>query len=141
MKRFFAPLLLAALVAGMSSCSLLEEKPDFKPVAPRGVVPQEFLFTMHAPLNAWLDTPVVVHMDEVPLNKIFEQPALRGLNHRWASVPKIMPKITVHRIAITRRQLLWSLAQDHGLQMIPVHDGHGGECYVEIRNRQERLTF
>jgi hypothetical protein len=42
--------------------------------------------------------------------------------------------ITIHRVAITRRQLLWALGQDHQLAMI-AHTVPGGQSYVEIRTR------
>ena len=138
---FFSPMIFSlprlgvcCVLALLSSCSLLELKPDYKPHDKLAVVPQEFLFTGHEPFNEWLDTPVHIHLTEVPLMDVFEHPALRALRVEWTKPPKENPLITIHRVAITRRQLLWALGQDHQLTMI-AHTVPGGQSYVEIRAR------
>jgi hypothetical protein len=125
--------LAAALV---TSCGLMLPKPDYKPHDKLAVVPQDFLFTTHAPFNSWLDTPVRLQITEMPLTEVFEHPALRRLNVVWTRRPKDNPKITIHRIAITRRQILWSLSQDHQLTMLPVTVPGGRDSYVEIIARE-----
>jgi hypothetical protein len=120
---------LAAVV--LPSCGLLLPKPDYKPHDKLAVVPQDFLFTTHAPFNTWLDTPVRMQVTEMPLIEVFDHPALRRLRIVWTRRPKENPPVTIHRIAITRRQILWSLSQDHQLTMLPV-TLPDGQSYVEI---------
>lgn len=123
---------LALLFLG--SCALLPPKPDYKPHDKMAVVPQEFLYTGHKPFNDWLDTAVWIHVTDMPMSQVFLHPALSSLRVEWVEAPKKDPLITIHRIAITRRQLLWALAQDHQLTMLPVVVP-GGRSYVEIRAR------
>jgi hypothetical protein len=136
MRRFL--LLIAMMgVLVLPSCemifpNLLLPKPDLEPHDKIGVVPQDFLFTQHEPLKDWLDTAVYVQMINVPLTRVFEHPALRPLNHRWVVLPRHNPRITIYRVAITRRQLLWSIAQDYKLSMLPV-TVPGGYSYIEVR--------
>ncbi len=108
---------------------------DYKPHDRRAVVPQDFLFTTHKPMNEWLDTPVYVQLTEVPLSQVFSQPVLSKLNTRLVNMPPDDPRITMYRTAISRRQLLWSLSQDHKLTMIP-HHVPNGSSFVEIRGRK-----
>ncbi|MGI8601693.1 MAG: hypothetical protein ACR2OZ_01705 [Verrucomicrobiales bacterium] len=132
------PYLLSGLILALSvlpSCNLFFPKPDRKPYDRIGVVPQDFLFNRHHPLNDWLDTPVYVQMIDVPLTETLNHPALRPLNYRWLVLPLENPRVTIYRVAITRRQLLWSLAQDYKLSMLPIMRP-GGYSYVEIRARQ-----
>ena len=125
--------LLCGLAAVLvTSCGLLLPKPDYKPHDKQAVVPQEFLFTTHQPFNSWLDTPVRLQITDMPLTEVFEHPALRRLNVVWTKRPKTNPPITIHRVAITRRQILWSLSQDNQLTMLPVTIPGGRESYVEI---------
>jgi hypothetical protein len=136
MRRFLLVIAMAGALI-LPSCemvfpNLLLPKPDLKPHDEIGVVPQDFLFTQHAPLNRWLDTPVYVQMIDVPLTRVFDHAALRGLHHRWTVSPRFNPRITVYRVAITRRQLLWSIAQDYKLTLLPV-TVPGGYSYIEVR--------
>lgn len=131
-----ALVLVAALL--VSGCQLFEAKPDYKPYDVLGVVPQDFLFTTDDSFNAWLDTPVYVQMTAVPLLEVFEHPALQPLNYRWVTLPAFNTPITIYRVAITRRQLLWAIAHDHKLTMLPVLEADG-VSYVEIR-AQETVT-
>jgi hypothetical protein len=127
---------LSAL-AMVSSCALLELEPDYKPHDKLAVVPQEFLYTGHKPFTDWLDTPVHIQITDVPLTEVLEHPALRDLRVVWVESPKENPLITIHRVAITRRQLLWALGQDHELTML-AQTVPGGQSYVEIRPRAPR---
>lgn len=99
------------------------------------VVPPEFLFTRYEPLNRWLDTPVRVQIYDVPLSQIGNHPALRGINYRVVQPAVEDPLIFIDKIAMTRRQLLWSLAQDHQWHMTPVFDTPGVPASIEIRSR------
>jgi len=131
------PFFRVAALCGLTSlvsCSMLELKPDYKPHDKLAVVPQEFLYTGHEPFNKWLDTPVHIQITDMPLIDVFEHPALRSLRVVWVDLPKANPPITIHRLAITRRQLLWALGQDHQLTML-AHTVPGGQSYVEIRSR------
>jgi len=109
-------------------------KPDFKPHDKLAVLPQEFLFSTYGPLNDYLDTPVHVQITEMPLSQVFYHPTLSRLNYHFVRMPAGDPLITIQRIGVTRRQLLWSLAQDHSLNMLPV-TRRGGDSYIEVRAR------
>jgi len=135
MIELISRVVLLGAVAVLTSCHLFEMKPDFKPHDKLAVVPQEFLFTTHQPFTDWLDTPVHIQISDVPLTEVFEHPALRDLRVVWVSQPTDDPPITVHRLAITRRQLLWALGQDHQLTML-AQTVPGGKSYVEIRPRE-----
>jgi len=132
MMNLISRVVLLGGVMVLGSCVL---KPDFKPHDKLAVVPQEFLFTAHQPFTDWLDTPVHIQITEVPLSEVFQHPALRELRVVWVNRPTEDPLITVHRLAITRRQLLWALGQDHQLTML-AQTVPGGRSYVEIRPRR-----
>ena len=136
MKLLQSSLLCVAAVLGLGSCGLFLPKPDFKPHDRRAVVPQDFLFSTYKPLNDYLDTPVHVQITEVPLTQVFDLPVLDALNYEWTRRPKDNPPVTVHRIGMTRRQLLWAMAQDHTLTMLPVINPRG-HSYIEIRSREQ----
>ncbi len=134
------PLSLAALaIIGLSSCSSLKQainpEPVLRPARPKALVPQQFLFTDYAPLNEWLDASVHVDILDVPLSKVFQQPSLTGLNHNLTgfSQDEDEPSVTINEVAITRRQLLWSLSQDYKLAMVPKFDAQGGTSFIDIR--------
>ena len=138
-----ARLVVATLIAmGLSSCSSLQQsinpQPDLHPSRPRALVPQEFLFTDYAPLNNWLDESVRVDIQDVPLSSVFQVPALAGLNHDLTGftlpADKEEPTVTVDEVALTRRQLLWAISQDHKLIMVPKFDAVGGTSYIDIRS-------
>jgi hypothetical protein len=138
MILFFSRVLVLGSLAFLVSCRLWQfwdVKPDLKPHDKMAVVPQEFLYTGHEPFNEWLDTPVQIQITDVPLTEVFEHPALRQLRVVWVSRPKENPPITIHRLAMTRRQLLWALGQDHQLTML-AQTVPGGQSYVEIRARE-----
>jgi hypothetical protein len=127
--------LMLGAVAGLTSCVFWDHKPDLKPHDKRAVVPQEFLYTTHQPFTDWLDTPVHIQITNMPLTEVFSHPALRQLRVRWMNLPKENPEVTIHRLGITRRQLLWALGQDHELTML-AQTVPGGYSYVEIRSRE-----
>ena len=129
---------LAALAAGLTACSSIKQainpQPVLKPARPKTLVPQEFLYTDYAPLNDWLDTSVHVDILDVPLSCVFQVPALAGLNHNLTGfLQEDEPDITINEVALTRRQLLWALSQDHKLTMVPKFDAQGGTSYIDIR--------
>lgn len=120
-----------------SSCTFWDVRPDYRPHDKLAVVPQEFLFTSHQPFTDWLDTPVHIQITDVPLIEVFDHPALRDLRVVWVNRPEENPPVTIHRLAITRRQLLWALGQDHQLTML-AQTVPGGRSYVEIHSRELR---
>ena len=138
MTQVLHPTRLAVLIAVMAasvlpSCGLVP-KPDYKPHDKLAVVPQEFLYTDNHSFNEWLDTPLRLQITDMPLTEVFRHPALRELEVVWVGSLRENPRITIHRVAITRRQILWSMAQDHQLLMLPVIRP-GQQSYVEIRQR------
>lgn len=128
-----------SLISGCSPLSAFNPRPKQNIFDPKAVVPPDFLFTRYEPFNRWLDQPVVVQIYDVPLVEVFEQPALRGLRYRFVTRPDPNIRVTVDRVALTRRQLLWSIAQDHQLHMTPRFSADGGPAVVEIRSRHLTL--
>ena len=126
--------LLALVSLTNVSCDMFTMKGPFKPYDKQSVLPQDFLYTKYAPLNAWLDTPIRVQILDVPLPEVFALPCLRGLDYRIVSLPKLKHTITMNHMAMTRRQLLWALAQDHQLRMTPVFGENGRASHIDIRN-------
>lgn len=129
--------LFSALALGLSSCEMFKMAGPFKPYDTKAVIPQEFLFSHYKPLNEWLDVPVHVQILDVPLLDIFTQPALAGLNYKLVKAPKENPRITMNHMAMTRRQLLYSLSQEYQLTMTPVFSQNGTSSYIDIRSRKE----
>jgi hypothetical protein len=119
----------------LSSCEMFKMDGPFRPYDAMAVIPQDFLYSKYAPLNRWLDTPVHVQILDVPLCDVFNHPSLRGLNYKMVKAPRLNPKITLNHIAMTRRQLLWSIAQDHQLSMTPMFGENGEGSYIDIRAR------
>lgn len=136
-------------------------KGPFEPYDKAAVLPASFLYSKYKPLNDWLDTPVHVQILDVKLLDVFNLPLMRGLNYRLVKAPRENPRITMNHIAMTRRQVLWSLAQDYQLSMTPIFGdtgavgttvqsqsgsgkypivlgagGDGGGSYIDIRSRQ-----
>jgi hypothetical protein len=138
MKFHPARLLVTLLVLCCSSCGLFQPKPKYKAADKMSVVPPDFLYSRYEPLNRWLDTKVRVQIFDVPLSQVIHEPALRGINYRVVQRPVENPLIFIDKIAMTRRQLLWSLAQDHQLHLTPVFDVDGGPAVIEIRSRSAR---
>jgi len=126
--------LLALINMTTASCDMFTMKGPFKPYDKKSVLPQDFLYTKYTPLNAWLDTPINVQILDVPLRDVFALPCLRGLEYRIISLPKVHPRITMSHMAMTRRQLLWALAQDHQLRMTAVFGENGQASHIDIRN-------
>ena len=126
--------LLALVSMTTVSCDMFTMKGPFKPYDKMSVLPQEFLFTKYAPLNEWLDTPVNVEIHEVALRDVLSLPCLRGLEYRIVSLPKLNPKtkITMNHMALTRRQLLWSICHDNQLRMVPVFGERGAQSRIDI---------
>jgi hypothetical protein len=143
MKRL-ALTLTAGLAVLLTACKAYKEvtgdpEPTNKAYDIDAVTPPEFLLTRSAPLNKWLDTPVRVQIYEVPLLEVFRHPALRGLEYTIINKPQDNPKITIDKIAMTRRQLLWSLSHDHQLHMSPAYSANGNVSHIEIRARVSEL--
>ena len=128
---------------GLTGCNtmdkIFEPQPGGNAADPNAVLPQEFLFTRYAPLNQWLDTPVRVQIMDVPLMDVFNNPALRGLQYVVIKAPPENPMITIDKLALTRRQLLWSISHDHQLHMTPVFERKGPVSQIEIRSRSVDL--
>jgi hypothetical protein len=136
----YRPLCLAALasVLCLPACSVLDAidpQPKRHAADPMAVVPNEFLLTRYAPLNAWLDEAVRVQILDVPLLSVFQHPSLRGLQYVVVKAPPDNPIVTIDKLALTRRQLLWVLSQDHQLHMTPAYGRHGEVTHIEIRSR------
>ncbi len=135
MKFSPVPLLALTLMLGSTSCALWFPKPPNMAADKMAVVPPDFLFSRYEPINRWLDTKVRVQIFDVPLKQVIHEPSLRGINYRVVQTGVDNPLIFIDKIAMTRRQLLWSLAQDHQIHMTLVFDANGGPACIEIRSR------
>lgn len=142
----FSALLPAAAVAltlPMTSCDtydrITEPQPPGHAEDANAVVPQDFLFSRYTPLNTWLDQAVRVQILDVPLMDVFRHPALRGLEYVVIKSPPQNPLVTIDKLALTRRQLLWALSHDHQLHMTPSFGRHGEVSHIEIRSRSVDL--
>lgn len=136
--NFAIRLLVPVLALTCASCTLFDPKPPLRAADKMAVVPPDFLFTRYEPLNRWLDTPVRVQIYDVPLSRVVYEPCLRGINVRVIQPPVTDPVLFIDKIALTRRQLLWSLAQDYQLHLTPAFDTAGGPAAIEIRSREAR---
>ena len=123
----------------LTGCNTLdkitEPQPKNNAADANAVVPSDFLFTRYAPLNQWLDEAVRVQIIDVPLMEVFNHPALRGLQYVVVKAPPVNPLVTIDKIALTRRQLLWVLSHDHQLHMTPAFNNRGAVTNIEIRSR------
>mgnify|MGYP004117864445 FL=1 len=131
-------IILVALLTCLGSCGIFQEKPNPGLVAPNATVPQDFLFSWNKPYNAWMDSPVRVYYNAVPLDQIFNNSPFIRLSYTFAEKPAEMPLVSIDTLGLTRRQLLWSIAHDNNLQMIlrTLPNGHPSE--VIIRDRGDK---
>jgi len=140
----FTPRLLAALaVISLPACDTMDKifdpQPPHHAEDPVAVIPPDFLTTRYGPLNDWLDTAVRVQIIDTPLMSVFDHPALRGLQYQIVKAPPENPRITIDKLAMTRRQLLWVLAHDYQFHMTPNFGPRGEVNYIEIRSRSVDL--
>ena len=137
------PAAVLALILPLTSCEtydrITEPQPGGHAEDANAVLPQEFLFTRYAPLNHWLDEAVRVQIMDVPLMDVFRHPALRGLAYVFVKPPLKNPLVTIDKLALTRRQLLWVLSHDHQLHMTPSFGPRGEVTCIEIRSRSVDL--
>jgi hypothetical protein len=141
--KFTPPLLAALAVFTTPACDTLDRAIDPQPPNraedPVAVVPADFLYTRYEPLNRWLDEAVRVQVIDTPLMSIFDHPALRGLQYHIVKAPPENPVITIDKLAMTRRQLLWVIAHDHQFHMTPNFGPSGEVNYIEVRSRSVDL--
>jgi hypothetical protein len=128
----------------LSSCGsymdkMFDPQPPNRAEDPVAVVPPDFLLTRYAPLNQWLDQAVRVQIIDVPLMSVFNHPALRGLQYHVVKAPPANPLITIDKLALTRRQLLWVIAHDYQLHMTPIFGPSGEVLHIDIRSRSVDL--
>jgi len=136
------PAAAAGLLLCLPACSVVDDinpRPKGHAADPAAVVPGEFLFTRYQPLNTWLDTAVRVQIMDVPLSEVFNHSALRGLEYVIVKAPPANPLITIDKLALTRRQLLWVLSHDYQLHMTPSFGSRGEVRFIEIRSRSVDL--
>ena len=136
-RAIFLTLIPIALV----SCSIFNPKPKPGLVEPKAAVPADFLFSWHAPYNKWMDTPVRVYYNEVPLEEIFKNAPLIGLSYNFIKKPKESPLVSIDSIGITRRQLLWAIAHDNNLNMSlkALPNGHPSEIIIRDRGDETEM--
>jgi hypothetical protein len=130
-----ARIILLAILPVLGSCGIFQEKPNPGLVEPSATLPEDFLFSWHKPYNAWMDSPVRVYYNQVPLDQIFENSPFIRLSYKFNEKPAEMPLVSMDTLGITRRQLLWSIAHDNNLQMIlkTLPNGHPSEVIIRDR--------
>ncbi len=131
----FRAVLLILIPIALISCSIFNPKPKPGLVEPKAAVPADFLFSWHAPYNKWMNEPVRVYYNEVPLEEIFKNAPLLGLSYNFIKKPKKTPLVSIDSIGITRRQLLWAIAHDNNLSMSlkSLPNGHPSEIIIRDR--------
>jgi hypothetical protein len=135
MRKPSSTLLFAALLGlVLPSCEMYTHNGPFPAYSKNTLVPQTFLYSEYKPLNAWLDTPVRVLIQDVPLLEVFKHPTLRGINFQVIKAPRNNPLINIDSLALTRRQLLWTLCHDHELKMTANFHPDGGPSSVDVRS-------
>ncbi len=131
MKRLFL-LLAAAGSLLLPGCSLFVMDGPFPIHDKLAVIPEDFLYTKYEPLNRWLDTPVRIYFRNLSVAEALRIPALRGLNFKLEGNIPCTSTVSMDRIAITRRQALWSLAQDQQLVMVAMFGTDQEASYVLV---------
>ncbi|MEM0896640.1 MAG: hypothetical protein AAGJ79_07115 [Verrucomicrobiota bacterium] len=121
---------------GLSSCNIFAPYPPEKISAHRAVVPYDFLFSWEKEYNHWMDTPVRVLYDNVPLSEVFTRHPFTRLSYEIHSLPSDMPLVSTDLIGVTRRQYLWSLAHTHNLRMSLQTTSSGEPETILIRWRE-----
>ncbi len=124
-----------ALTLGLGGCELFRERPTPSLVEPRAAVPRDFLFSWHEPYNEWMDAPVRVYYNKIPLDQVLANPPFTRLRYTVVERPDKMPLVTMDSLGISRRQLLWSIAHDYNLHMSlkTLPDGHPNEVLIRYR--------
>ena len=137
----FRAALLVLITIALISCSIFNPKPKPGLVEPKAAVPADFLFSWHAPYNKWMDSPVRVYYNEIPLEEIFKNAPLTGLSYNFINKPKESPLVSIDSIGITRRQLLWSIAHDNNLSMSlkSLPNGHPSEIIIRDRGDETEM--
>lgn len=134
-------LLMLAILSSAAGCGWFVERPTPGIVNPHAAVPTTFLFSWHEPYNQWMDTPVRVYYNKVPLDEIFQNSPFDTLEYRFLEKPEEMPLVSIDSLGISRRQLLWSIAHDYNLHMSlkTLPNGHPNE--IIIRYRSDESTY
>lgn len=137
-KRPISAILLLptlALALCLGACGIFVEKPTPSLVEPRAAVPRDFLFSWHEPYNEWMDAPVRVYYNKVPLDQVLANPPFTRFKYHVVEKPETMPIVTIDSLGISRRQLLWSMAHDYNLHMSlkTLPDGHPSEVLIRYR--------
>ncbi|MEM9479833.1 MAG: hypothetical protein AAGA58_09300 [Verrucomicrobiota bacterium] len=131
-----AGILAIAALVGLSSCNLFAPYPPEKTSDHRAVVPSDFLFSWDKDYNHWMDTPVRILYDNVPLSEVFTRHPFTRLVYDLQSLPPEMPLVTTDHLGISRRQYLWSLAHTYNLRMSLRTTSSGEPETVLIRWRE-----
>ena len=141
LRRPLAAIALGSIALAASGCDIFVAKPTPSLVQPHAAVPRTFLWSWHKPYNEWMDAPVRVYYNKVPLDQIFEGSPFNNLSYRFIEQPKEMPLVSVDTLGISRRQLLWSVAHDNNLHMSlkTLPNGHPSE--VIIRHRGDTTKY
>jgi len=141
LSRPLAAIVLALLAFAASGCDIFLEKPRPSLIRPDAAVPRDFLWSWHKPYNKWMDAPVRVYYNKVPLDEIFETSPFNNLSYRFIEQPDEMPLVSADTLGISRRQLLWAVAHDNNLHMSlkTLPNGHPSE--VIIRHRGEPQSY
>ncbi len=103
--------------AALALASCATDPGGFDEAEEKIVTPQKFLLSDSPALEEWMTTPFKVHYDEVPLRDVFATHPLNSMRYRFEGLPMEAPAFELNSMGITRRQLLYSLAEAYGLAM------------------------
>lgn len=96
---------------------------------------------LDAPVAAWrkyLDEQVDVRFADTPLSQALHMPPFEHMNYTMGFGPTGEPVITIEGNALTRREILWRIAQEHDLAMT-IGEFEGRPSHIEIRTRVLRV--
>ena len=109
-----AALLLVSCVTGLE---FIDSRGMFRGTEGRVVIPANFLYSGSDALDDWLNEPYKLRFDEMSLRDVFTTHPLNSMRYRFEALPTDRPTFNMNSVAITRRQLLYALAESYDLEM------------------------
>lgn len=108
----------AVLLASCTALSEFIDHPgDFRKAEGRVVIPSTFLHSGSDALDDWLNEPYKLRFDEMNLRDVFATHPLNSMRYRFEGLPADAPRFNMDSAAMTRRQLLYALAEGYDLVM------------------------
>jgi len=125
--------------AAMLSVSCVTLPRGFEGPEGKVVVPSGFLYVDDSALGEWLDTPFKLRYHEMALRDVFATHPLNSMRYRFEGLRRDVPPFTESSVGMTRRQLLYSLAQFYGLSMNIEYEARVPYAIV-VKHKPEQAT-